>query len=311
MYYVYEWFNLDTNEIFYVGKGINKRYKVRKRNNAFNEYIKNNRCESRIVKYFNNEKDAFEFEFDYINKLKQEGQCKCNLHSGGAGGSGEFWTEQLRKEYSEHNVMKSESQRKRMSEKNPMKNKEICEKVNSQKRRIVIINGIEYNSIKEASQKLNTCYDCIAYWCKRGRNSKGEICRYKDSEQVEYDNKRYNKGGCKPIIYKNKEYESPVDIANELNISRDRVYRWAKKGFDDYGNICRYLDDKRELTFTRKKGQSHTIIVNGEHYKSISEASRKLNISSQYLGNILRGKINSKKYICKYDNQQPSTNLNG
>ena len=67
MYYVYEWFNTDTQEVFYVGKGIHKRYKVKKRNKAFNDYIKNNNCDSRIVKYFTSEKDAFEFEYVYIN----------------------------------------------------------------------------------------------------------------------------------------------------------------------------------------------------------------------------------------------------
>ena len=32
MFYVYEWFRTDTNEIFYVGKGCNRRYKVKKHN---------------------------------------------------------------------------------------------------------------------------------------------------------------------------------------------------------------------------------------------------------------------------------------
>lgn len=311
MYYVYEWFNIETNEIFYVGKGTGKRYRVSKRNNAFNEYIKNNKCDSRIVKWFDNEADAFSYEFEYINQQKEKGMCFCNLHTGGAGGSGEYWTEELRKEYSIHNVMKSETQRKRMSENNPMKDKEICAKVNGQKKKPVIIGDTEYASVKDAVKALNVTSEAIAYWCKRGANPKGEICRYKNSPQVIYDGKRFNKGSCKPIIYQNKEYETPKDISKEFNIGVDKVYRWAKKGFDDYGNPCRYVEDNRDLHFERKKGQSHHIIVNGKHYKSISDAARDLNVSSQYIGDILRGKINSKKYICKYDNQQPSTNLNG
>jgi len=311
MYYVYEWYNVETNEVFYVGKGVNRRYKVKKRNNAFNNYIKDNNCDSRIVKYFEEEKDAFEFEYTYIKELKSNGQCKCNLHCGGAGGSGEFWTDELRKEYSEHNVMKSQKQRNRMSIENPMKNKEICERVNSQKRKAVIIGNKEYKSIKEAVLELQTSADCISYWCKRGINPNGELCRYKKSTQVQYDGKRYNKGSCKPIIYNGTEYESPVDISKKLNISKYKVYRWAKKGFDDYGNSCKYINDTRELKFERKKGENHAIIVNEEHYKSISEAGRKLGVTPQYIGDILRGKINSKKYICKYDNQQPSISLNG
>ena len=29
MYYVYEWYNVDTGEILYVGKGTGNRYKVK------------------------------------------------------------------------------------------------------------------------------------------------------------------------------------------------------------------------------------------------------------------------------------------
>lgn len=306
MYYVYEWFDTDTNEIFYVGKGVNNRYKVRKRNKSFNEYLKTHSCESRIVKYFESEKEAFEYEYYYINLLKSKGQCYCNLHCGGAGGSGEYWTEELRKEYSIHNVMKSEEQRKRMSVNNPMKNKDIAEKANGKKRKPVIIDGVEYSSVKEATQKLNTSSDCIQYWCKRGKNKMGQICYYKGETPIEYDNKRYNKGGCKSIIYKDKEYESPIDISKELGISKYIIYNWARNGFDEYGNVCRYVDDNRHLEFKRRKGQNHHIIVNSKHYQSISEAARELNVSSQYLGEILRGKYKSNKYICEYDNQQPS-----
>lgn len=306
MYYVYEWYNTKTNEIIYVGKGINNRLNVKKRNNVFNQYIKNNDCKSRIVKYFDDEKDAFKFEYDYINELKSKDQCICNLHCGGAGGSGEYWTDELREEYSKYNVMKSEKQRKRMREHNPMSNPEIAEKTNSKKRKAVIIGDKEYASIKEAIADLKTSWDCIDYWCKRGINPKGELCRYKNSHQIQYDGKRYNKGGCKPIIYKDIEYETPIDIAKELKINVSIIYRWAKKGFDDYGNTCRYVNDTRKLKFERKKGESHTIIVNGKHYKSISEAGRDLGVSPQYIGDILRGRSHSKKYICKYDNQQPS-----
>ena len=61
MFYVYEWYIKDTNEIFYVGKGIGKRYKVTKgRNSQFNKMLEKYDCDSRIIKWFKNEKDAFE-----------------------------------------------------------------------------------------------------------------------------------------------------------------------------------------------------------------------------------------------------------
>ena len=103
MFYVYEWFIKNTNEIIYVGKGSKNRYKVRKHNYIFNEFIKRYNCDSRIVKYFESEKEAFAAEFDRINELKLIGQCVCNINAGGAGGTIEHWTEERRKTYSENN----------------------------------------------------------------------------------------------------------------------------------------------------------------------------------------------------------------
>lgn len=53
MFYVYEWYIKETNEIFYVGKGSGQRYKVTyNRNKLFNEIIQKHNCDSRIIKYF-------------------------------------------------------------------------------------------------------------------------------------------------------------------------------------------------------------------------------------------------------------------
>lgn len=42
MFYVYEWYVINTNEIFYVGKGHKKRAGQKtKRNKIFTNYIKN------------------------------------------------------------------------------------------------------------------------------------------------------------------------------------------------------------------------------------------------------------------------------
>lgn len=45
MFYVYAWYNKETKEIFYVGKGSRNRYKqIRKRNRLFTEYINTHDC---------------------------------------------------------------------------------------------------------------------------------------------------------------------------------------------------------------------------------------------------------------------------
>jgi len=182
MFYVYEWFIKKTGEIIYVGKGCNNRYKVRKHNRFFNDMIRRFDCESRIIKYFENEKDAFDYEYIRVHELKKEvGQCVCNIYEGGTGGVKSWWTDELRKKYSEKNVMKSENQRQRMKDNNPMSNPIIAEKTNGQKRKPVIIDGKRYISIKEASQKFGVSTSTIAEWCKKGHDTKGIACYFENN----------------------------------------------------------------------------------------------------------------------------------
>ena len=94
MFYVYEWYDIDTGVIFYVGKGVNKRYAQKTmRNELFKEYYSNHRCGSRIVKEFVDEDAAFAFEHALICDLKAKNQCFCNLDNGGKGGVNFVWTD--------------------------------------------------------------------------------------------------------------------------------------------------------------------------------------------------------------------------
>ena len=68
MFYVYEWYLKETGEIIYVGKGSKKRYLCKQHNNLFKEMIKRFECESRIVKYFNDEIEAFNYEYKRIEE---------------------------------------------------------------------------------------------------------------------------------------------------------------------------------------------------------------------------------------------------
>ena len=309
MFYVYEWFIKETNEVFYVGKGCHRRYKVRKHNYLFNYILKNNDCDSRIVKTFDSEQEAFNYEYEHINELWSIGQCKANIYKGGLGGTVNWWTQEMRDKYSKENVMKSEKQRERMSKYNPMKNKNIILKVKEFTTRKVIINNIKYNSVKEAKDTYNVAFATIKKWCTKGINPYGELCRYEDEEQKIYTYKRYCKGSCKEIIYKDKKYESPLDIAKEFNINKSTVYYWASKGFDNKGNICKYVNDKRELIFKKFiNGEQNMkpIKVNGIIYKSKADAEKKLGLCKGYLAPYIAGTRRNKKYICEYVNQQPS-----
>lgn len=97
MFYVYEWYNVNTNIVFYVGKGCGNRYKqVSKRNQLFKEYYENNECAVRIIKYFENEQEAFDYEKERIVELKTINQSFCNLDNGGTDGVNFVWTKEMR-----------------------------------------------------------------------------------------------------------------------------------------------------------------------------------------------------------------------
>lgn len=306
MYYVYEWYIKDTNEVIYVGKGTKNRYKVKKHNRFFNDMIKRFDCSSRIIKEFNTEKEAFEYEYTRVNELKTIGQCVCNIYQGGTGGTTSWWNEEYKKMYSEKNVMKSEAQRKRMSKHNPMNNPDVSKKVASKKSRAVIIGDKEYSSIKEAANELNTYYDTIRNWCRKGINSKGEKCRFKDSEQVIFVGGRYNKGGCRSLTYLGKSYETPKDLADETGLNPSTILKWLKNGFDSKGNPCRYDDDNTQHFFKPNRFAPKAVIVNGVRYSTISEAAKANNVCVDTIRYLLKGVHKSNKLHCEYDNQQPS-----
>ncbi len=76
-YYVYIWYITNTNEIFYVGKGSNNRVmSMKDRNNYFKNIRNKYECDFKIIKYFERENDAYDFEKKIGLKLKKKGQAK-------------------------------------------------------------------------------------------------------------------------------------------------------------------------------------------------------------------------------------------
>lgn len=304
MYYVYEWFIISSGEIIYVGKGTGRRFKVRKHNKFFDEMIKRENCDSRIIKYFDNEQDAFLFEHDRIEELKKIGQCICNIHQGGFGGTTSWWTDERRTEYSIKNCMKSSAQRERMSLNNPMKNPEIAYRVNAQKRKPVIIGDIEYKSVKEVMDIFGVSSETVKTWCEKGVTNHYIPCRYKGEEQKIYSG-RYAKGSCRAVLYNGKRYECATDLAKELNVSLSAVSIWARRGYTSKAESCRYADDDSHIFFEYKNSgwkNKKPVIVNNVRYESIREAEDKLGLNRGYLNPYFRNARKNTKYICKYDN---------
>jgi hypothetical protein len=86
-FYVYEWFIIDTNHIFHVGKGQGNRYlELKGRNKYFLRIAKKYNVASRIYKDNLTEEEAWALEKLHIDELQAIGQCETNIHEGGCGG---------------------------------------------------------------------------------------------------------------------------------------------------------------------------------------------------------------------------------
>lgn len=248
MFYVYEWFVVDTNEIFYVGKGTGNRYKVRKHNKFFNDFINRYNCDSRIVKEFDKEADAFVCEYERIKGLKNIGQCVCNIYDGGFGGSVSVWTEEKRKKYSEKNVMKSASQRERMKNNNPMKNPNVSKKVRKKLCRAVVIGNMEHERAFDAAQHYGVTDVTIREWIKKGITPFGEKCFYKDGKPVNSQvikNKVYDKTKhSKPVLIDGVLFESLKDAANYVGSTPSNLRGSIIRNGRYKGHICKYANQQ-------------------------------------------------------------------
>ena len=181
MFYVYKWFIIDTNEVFYIGKGKDRRaQRVSGRNKYFLEYYNNNNCDYEIIKYFEKEDDAFAYEKELIAYYQSINQARANIDEGGKGGHHFAMTDELKKYLSKCTKEHSAEISKRMIENNPMHNPLTAKKVAEKNRKPLIINNKEYSCIKEASEILNVPYQTIYTWCEKGYTSKREICYFKD-----------------------------------------------------------------------------------------------------------------------------------
>lgn len=102
-YYVYAWYIKDTKDIFYIGKGCNKRYKIKKRENkAFMNILENNECDSEILVNNLTEEEAFQLEKIFIAYFKGIFPNLTNVGKGGEnpprikGKRPEEWTSNIR-----------------------------------------------------------------------------------------------------------------------------------------------------------------------------------------------------------------------
>lgn len=251
MFYVYEWFVKESGEVFYVGKGTKNRYKVKKHNKFFNDFIKRYDCDSRIIKTFEREQDAFAYEFERVNELKAIGQCVCNIYQGGLGGTTSWWTDEMRDIYSKKNVMKSEEQRKRMSKNNPMKNKEIAQKVNKKNKRKVCVGDNVYDGVIDVAKVYGIRDTAIQYWIQRGYSSDFKPCYYygEDVPQIKLRNHITN---TKKVYIDGILFDTVKEAAQSINTDPSVLVRALKANRTCKGHICKYDNQQPSQTNTDK-----------------------------------------------------------
>ena len=120
LWYVYEWYIVETGQVFYVGQGVDNRYKtVKGRQNGFDEIYNSNKCEVRKVYEDLTQQESWDLEKELIEKRRSEGHPLTNNHKGGRiiGTSGKD-NPAYGKVYSEDEI---EARRQaNLGEKNPM-----------------------------------------------------------------------------------------------------------------------------------------------------------------------------------------------
>lgn len=85
-FYVYEWYIVETGEVFYVGKGTgSRRYDKKRRNQYFLNIVNKHDCKSRLVYSNITNEEACELERKLIAERWDKGEAYCNFTEGGTG----------------------------------------------------------------------------------------------------------------------------------------------------------------------------------------------------------------------------------
>lgn len=104
LFYVYEWYICESNEVFYVGKGTGDRYlETRRRNKMFKDIYNTHNCNVRFVKSNLTEEESFELEKETIAFYKNNTKYRIsNQTDGGTGGNTrKYYSQEELKMYSE------------------------------------------------------------------------------------------------------------------------------------------------------------------------------------------------------------------
>lgn len=216
-YYVYEWYIEDTNEIFYVGKGTENRVtSMKNRNSYFKNIRKKYKCNYRILKYFKNENDAYNYELKRGLELKEIGQAKACYVLGNfkkfiddsvlekmkktafkkeniPWNKGKKMSDEFREKCRKRVLGTKQSEETKKKRSNSLKNhivtKEARKKIGLSKMKPIILINLEtkeektYNQISNLAKELNVCQSSLCRPLKSGKVYKNKyIIKYANTE---------------------------------------------------------------------------------------------------------------------------------
>lgn len=216
-YYVYEWYVEDTNEIFYVGKGTGNRViSMKNRNSYFKNIRKKYKCNYRILKYFQNENDAYNYELKRGLELKEIGQAKACYVLGNfkkfiddsvlkkikktafkkeriPWNKGKKMSAEYKEKCRKRTLGTKQSEETKKKRSNSLKNhivtKEARKKIGLSKMKPIILINLEtkeektYNQISNLAKELNVCQSSLCRPLKSGKVYKNKyIIKYANTE---------------------------------------------------------------------------------------------------------------------------------
>ncbi len=115
-YYIYQHIRLDSQTVFYIGKGKNQRaWTKHGRNSYWNNIVKKHGYYVQIIQDNLSESEAYNIEKSLIKKFRQFKQCETNMQEGGEGGGSPNLQTRLRMSKSHKGKPKSKTHCKNIS----------------------------------------------------------------------------------------------------------------------------------------------------------------------------------------------------
>lgn len=166
MHYTYAHIRLDTNTIFYIGKGKGERINNSDyRNNWWHNVVNKHGFVGIVLKEFETAKEAFKHEIEMILKYKNLGYKLVNQSNGGEGNNADGGFTFKGKKHTESAINKC-----KLANKDKPKTIESKLKNRLAHNKAIVINGVTYESGKKASEILNLPNTTISGWLN-GRGS--------------------------------------------------------------------------------------------------------------------------------------------